>query len=161
VSSSEDRTLKRWDVRTGKELPKETGHQANFQGLINPAPYIVVTADGKRLLAWVPLNERNTTITVFNLASDVEQLSFNDTGPKDPFRHVLSMSFTPDGKRVAAGAKDGSVRIFDLTNKGQKIGDDWAIFPKGTVLGDIAFTPDGNTLIVGNEAGDIKIGDVG
>ena len=47
---------------------------------INPIPYVLVASDNKRLLAWVPGNERYTTITAFNLANGKELFSFNDQG---------------------------------------------------------------------------------
>jgi WD40 repeat protein len=153
VSSSADRTLRQWDVQTGKEfLPRKP----TFTGLINPVPYLLLPTGGNKLLAWVPGNERYTTITGFDLATGNELFSFNDTG-----RHVYAVAFTPAGNLVALGAKDGGVRIYDLDKKGQQLpGGDWFMFDKGTSVGDIAFTPDGKQLVVGHDSGDIKIADV-
>jgi len=152
VSSGADRTIRLWDLATGKELAKKP----SFIGLINAVPYLLVTPDGKKLLAWVPGNERFTTITVFDPATGNEVFSFNDNG-----RHVFAVAFTPGGDKAALGAKDGSLRIYDLEKRGQPLpGGDWFIFNKGIGLGDLAFTPDGKTIIVGNELGEISFCDV-
>jgi WD40 repeat protein len=153
VSSSVDRSIKMWDVAGGKELPGQKLHRTNFNGLINPVPYLVVPSEAKKLLAWVPGNERYTTITAYDLESGAELFSFNDAG-----RNALAVAFSRKGDFVAIGAKDGSVRIYDLEKKGQLLpGGDWFIHGKEVVLGDLAFTPDGQTLLVGNEAGEVRI----
>ncbi|MCI0378952.1 MAG: hypothetical protein L0215_15195 [Gemmataceae bacterium] len=153
VSSSFDRSIRLWDATTGKEIPRIPGQQQAFTGLINAVPYLYMPPDGKRLLAWVPGNERYTTLTGFELATGNELFSFNDQG-----RSINSVAFSPDGKRAATGARDGSVRVFDLEKKGTMLpGGEWFVYEKGTSIGDIAFTPDNELLIVGSDAGEIKI----
>jgi WD40 repeat protein len=157
ISSSEDRSLKLWDVATGNELPRQPGHQQFFQGLINPVPYFTVPTD-KKLLAWVPGNERSTTLTGLDIASGNELFAFED-GSREKPRHVVAVSFSGDGKLAATGAKDGSVRFWDLDKKKQA-GEDWIAFAKGTSLGDLALTPDGAVLVIAGDQGDVKILDV-
>lgn len=153
VTSSEDRSIRLWDMAGGKELPRLPGQQQSFTGLINPVPYLVMAPDGKKLLAWVPGNERYTTLTGFDLATGTEIFSFNDQG-----RNINSVAFCADGKWAATGARDGSVRVFDLEKKGTLLpGGDWFLYEKGVSVGDIAFTPDGAALIAGSDAGDVKI----
>jgi WD40 repeat protein len=149
-----DRSIKLWDVETGKELPGK----ASFKNLINAVPLVVVPPDGKRLFAWVPGNERYTTITAFDPATGGELFTFNDPPKGEPPRNIYAMAFTPKCELVVLGAKDGSVRIYNLDKKGEILpGGDWFVFDKGTALGDLAFTPDGKKLIVGNETGDLRI----
>lgn len=140
-------------MATGKELPRLPGQQQAFTGLINPVPYIIVAPDGKKLLAWVPGNERFTTLTGFDLASGAELLSFNDQG-----RNIHSVAFSADGKRAATGARDGSVRVFDLEKKGTMLpGGDWFLYEKGVGVGDLALNTDGSILVAGSDTGDVKI----
>jgi WD40 repeat protein len=153
VSSSADRSIRFWDVIAGKELPRSPGQQQSFTGMMNAVPYVAPTPDGKRLLVWVPGTERYTSIVSFEWATGAEVFSFNDQG-----RQVDALSFSADGKFAATGAKDGSLRFWDLDKRGQALpGGDWFPFPKGTGLGDIALTPDGKMLIVSSDAGEVKI----
>lgn len=156
ISSADhnDRTIKLWDVLTGKELPQK----AAFKNLINAVPLVTAAPDGKRIFAWVPGNERYTTITAFDPEAGAELFSFNDPSKGEPARNIYAMAFTPKCDLVALGAKDGSVRLYRLDKKGELMPPgDWFVFDKGTALGDLAFTPDGKKLIVGNDKGDLRI----
>src|SRR5262249_55965449 len=113
TGGDKDRSIRLWDVATGQALLLKEAHRRNFFNLINAVPYMVAAAGkgGPVLLAWVPGNERYTTLTGFDLTSGEELFSFHDTNSKKN-RHVQCVSFTPDGKWAATGARDGSVRIF-------------------------------------------------
>lgn len=153
LSGSVDRTLKLWDVSTGKELPK-LPKQENLT-FVNPLPLVMVSPDGQRILAWVPGNERQTTISVFDFQGN-EVFSFHDTD-----RNVVAGSFQSNGRHVALASKEGVIRIFDLEKNGQLLpGGDWPIFDKDTGMGDLALTPDGKTLLAGSGSGELRILDV-
>lgn len=156
VSSSVDLSIRLWDVATGKELPRSPGQQQSFTGLVKAAPYITLTPDGKKLLAWIPGNERRMSIAVYDLASGAEIALVNDQG-----RHVHALAFSADGKTAATAGMDGSVRVWDLEKRGQMVpGGDWFLFDKGIGVGDIALTPDSKTLIVTSDTGEVKIGTI-
>jgi WD40 repeat protein len=155
VSTGADRNIRVWDVAAAKEAPRMPGQQQSFTGLINPAPLIALAPDGKKLLAWIPGNERYTTIAGFDLASGRELFSFNDQG-----RHVHSLAFSADGKTAAAGGRDGSVRLWDLEKRQALPGGDWFMFDKGVSVEDLAVTPDSKTLIVTSGTGEVKICDI-
>ena len=154
ISSSADRSIRMWDVATAKELPRSPSQQQSFTGLINPVPYLALAPDGKKLLAWIPGNERYTTISALDLTTGAELFSINDAG-----RQVHALAFSADGTTAATGGKkDGSIRVWDLGKRGQIVpGGDWFLFDKGVGVGDIALTPDGKTLIATNDAGEVKI----
>src|SRR5205085_925578 len=114
TGSSSDFSIRLWDVAGGRAWPKQEGHKLNFEKMINAAPVLTVTPDGKRLVAWVLGNERYTTLAVFELATGKELVKFNDRD-----RDVGCVSFTVDGKKAALGAQDGSVRLYSLDRKGE------------------------------------------
>jgi len=156
VSSGDqnDRSIKLWDLKTGKEQPLPP----IFKNLINPVPLLAVPPGGKKIMAWVPGNERYTSVTAFDPAAGVELFTFNDPPKGAPPRNIYAMAFTPRCEKAVLGGKDGSVRIFDLDKKGEIVpGGDWFVFDKGVGLGDLAFTPDAKKLIVGSEAGELRI----
>jgi WD40 repeat protein len=160
--SNRDNSIRLWDLTSGKELPRKPEQQNHFHNLIKAVPYMVVVSSEKKLVAWIPVNpERHHILTGLDLTTGERLFEFNENQGGKTNRAVAAVAFTPDGKKAATAAGDGTVRLFDLTKKERTpIGDDWVVFDKGTSPGDIAFTPDGNTLIVGSETGDIKILDV-
>jgi WD40 repeat protein len=156
ISASTDRSLRRWDLATGKEHLPEAGHRQNFEGLLNAPPVLRVSTDGQKLLAWVPGSERFTTLKVLDLTTGNQLLSDNDRG-----RNVTAVAFTPDGKKAAVGAADGTVRLFTLGRALElRPGGDWFVFEEKTGVSSLAYSPDQATLIVGSDKGEVKVCDV-
>ena len=63
ASGSGDGSIKLWDVATGKELPRQAGHQQNFQGFVKAVSYLTVPSAGKTLLVWTRVSERGTVLS--------------------------------------------------------------------------------------------------
>src|SRR5262249_28365858 len=56
------------------------------------------------------------------------------------------------------GARDGSVRLFDLDRKGEPApGGDWFVHERNQGGGDVVFSPDNKWMISGGIHGEIKI----
>jgi hypothetical protein len=55
---------------------------------------------------------------------------------------VEGLSFAPDGRSLAAGARDGRIRVWEVASGREKADLDW----KSGKVNDLAFSPDGSTV---------------
>jgi WD40 repeat protein len=69
---------------------------------------------------------------------------------------VWSVAFSPDGRLLLSGSKDGTARFWDPAGGEEKLGFDWDI---GAVQ-HVAFAPDGMTAAVAGHTGTIVLLDV-
>jgi WD40 repeat protein len=69
---------------------------------------------------------------------------------------VWSLAFSPDGKLLLSGAKDGTVRFWDAISGEARGAFDWQI---GTIH-QVAFAPDGMTAAVAGHTGTVVVWDV-
>lgn len=134
-----ERTLGIWDTRSGEQL-LDFGTTAS--GL---TPGVTYSPDGKLLVSWASSDE---TISIWD-ASDGSFVTRMDGAH---MHGVSALAFSPDGKRIASGSGDGSIRLWDVET-GQLL-----IILDGheSLVGALQFTPDGKTLISADERGMIR-----
>jgi WD40 repeat protein len=157
VSSGYEAALRLWEVSPPREIPRTPGQMQAFSRLRRYSPYIFLEPAGKKLFVWLPLNENriSTMVECYDLHEGKQEFTFFDDA-----RKVESLSFCANGKIAATGAKDGTVRLHDLTEKGAVMkGGDWSFY-ENVGVADLALAPDGKTLIVTSAEGDIKVGDI-
>jgi WD40 repeat protein len=142
VSGSSDKTVRVWDLATGKEVRRFTGHEA-------PVYSVAVTPDGKYVVsgsarfAEAKFGEvfRVGTVHLWELATGKEVRRF--TGHE---RWVRSVAVTSDGKYVVSGSDDKTVRVWNLAT-----GREVRRFTghEGPV-NSLAVTPDGKHVVSGS-----------
>jgi WD40 repeat protein len=150
ASASRDKTVKIWDAHTGQEVLSLKGHTSWVRS-------VSFSPDGRRLASAggaerAPGKMQGTPgeIRVWDAQTGREILSLTGhTGT------ASSVSFSPDGRRLASGSWDQSVRIWDALN-GQE-----ALVLKGHTadVESVSFSPDGRHLASGSLDSTVRVWD--
>lgn len=100
ASGSTDKTIKIWDIATGKAITTLTEH-SDLVTTISFSP------DGKTLAS----GSRDKTIKIWNIETGNTTLTEHNA-------EVSGISFSPDGKTIASGSGDGTIILwnFDFDN---------------------------------------------
>jgi GTPase SAR1 family protein len=130
VSASDDRTLRVWDMATGKALASLEGHTIWVLG-------VAVTPDGARAVS----TSADETLRVWDLATGKALVSLE--GHRAP---VVGVAVTPDGTRVVSASVDQTLRVWDLAT-GKALAS--LEGHTGGVVG-VAVTPDGKRAVSGS-----------
>jgi WD40 repeat protein len=95
ASGSKDKTIKLWQVDTGKEICTLTGHD-------NDVSSVAFSPNGKILAS----GSTDKTIKLWQVDTGKEFYTF--TGSEDA---VYSVVFSPDGKTLASGSADKTITL--------------------------------------------------
>ncbi|WP_414579649.1 WD40 repeat domain-containing protein, partial [Anabaena sp. CCY 9402-a] len=98
ASGSGDKTIKLWNLETGKEIRTLNGH-SEFVWSVSFSP------DGKTLAS----GSDDKTIKLWNLETGKEIRTLNGHSER-----VSSVSFSPDSKTLASGSWDNTIKLWNL-----------------------------------------------
>ncbi|TRV43164.1 MAG: WD40 repeat domain-containing protein [Microcystis panniformis Mp_MB_F_20051200_S6D] len=104
VSGSLDKTIKLWNVETGKEIRTLKGHDS-YVWSVNFSP------DGKTLVS----GSGDNTIKLWNLETGKEIRTLKGHNSR-----VRSVNFSPNGKTLVSGSWDKTIKLWNF-------GTDWGL----------------------------------
>ncbi|MDF2386612.1 hypothetical protein JMG10_34440 [Nostoc ellipsosporum NOK] len=140
ASASGDKTVKLWDVATGKELCTLTGHK-NLVIKINFSP------DGRLLAS----SSGDKTVKLWDVATGKELRTL--TGHHD---WVYSVKFSPDGQKLASSSNDQTIKLWDVTT-GKLLR---TLTGHSGWVNSVSFSPDGQKLASASADKTIKLWDI-
>jgi mono/diheme cytochrome c family protein len=140
VSGSEDRTLRLWDVQTGRELRRFEGHRAAVTA-------VAFSPDGRRIVS----GSADRTLRLWDVESGRERRVLS--GHTDA---ISAVAFAPDGRRILSGSLDRTLLLWDAET-GQELR---AFTGHDGRISSIAFAPDGKLALSGSHDRSVCLWDV-
>ncbi len=137
TSSSYDKTIKLWNLVTGKQIRTFTGHS-------NWVYSVAISPDGKTLAS----GSSDKTIKLWNLATgeQIRTLTGHSEG-------IISVAISPDGKTLASGSGDKTIKLWNLAT-GKQIR---TLTGHSEGVRSVAISPDSKTLTSGSYDKTIKL----
>jgi WD40 repeat protein/serine/threonine protein kinase len=138
ASGGLDKTVKVWDPMTGRKI-------LSLEGPTGWVLCVAFSPDGKRLAA----GSMDETVTVWDLSPDPPPTRGGERGgvqePLTWHGHsggVMSVAFSPDGKRLASASQDRTIKLWEATS-GQLTR---TLQGHSRHVNCVVFSPDGNRL---------------
>jgi len=139
-TAERDRTLKLWDIESGRQLRTFAGHSAEVLS-------IAFSPDGGSALS----GSADETIKLWDVASGREIRTFKHSG------RVTSIVFSPDGRTVLLGSWDQTAfELWDVES-GREIR---TFRGHSSGVNSVALSPDGRTVLSGSYDNTMKLWDV-
>jgi mono/diheme cytochrome c family protein len=141
ASGSDDRTIRIWEIPSGKLL-------ATLQGIGAEVYTLAYSSDGKFLLS----GGRDRLLRLWDVEKRLQLRLFQGhTGS------VLSVALSPDGKHAVSGGDDRSVRYWDVANGQEKL----AFAGHTDAITNVLWARDGKRVVSASRDGTVRYWDMG
>ena len=156
VSAASNGTIKFWDVQTKREIFSSSDfHKFDAPGNVKVA---ALSPDGRTLAIGTANGSFPTigTLQLWNVSR--ESLS---QAPKRKIdipqgTYVRTIGFSPDSKMLAAGAEDGTLFLWNFSNRTQRL---TTISRSNFAVTTVAFSLNGEMLVAGTGDGEVSFWD--
>ncbi|ETO30329.1 WD repeat-containing protein [Reticulomyxa filosa] len=140
ISTSNDKTIKIWDITSGHELQELKGHFDHVKNAI-------FSPDGNMVVSC----SNDNTIRLWDVESCTEIRQLNGHT-----RHVRSVQFSPNGKIIVSGSLDKTVRLWSVES-GKEIK---RLNENLDHINDVNFSPNGQQIAIASDDFAIRIWNV-
>jgi WD40 repeat protein len=152
ISASTDKTIRVWDVATGKSVRTILGE--SWPGASGEINAIALSPDGARLAVGGRLGKSDTSdyaevIRLYDFATGHLVALLKDGHGKS----VTSLAFSPDGRRLISGSNDNTAIIWDTEE--QRLLH--RLRGHGDTVFAVGFTPDGERAVTGSFDKDLRL----
>lgn len=131
ATANGDRSVRIFNVATGSLRFNLTGHKDQVHAVaIAPDSKTVASGDADTVYLWDG-----------NSSQKLGSVKAQDGGGVGVLPAVWSLAFSPDGKLLAVGGNDGTIRLHDVAGKSEKLK-----LTHGHPVGALAFSSDGKWL---------------
>jgi WD40 repeat protein len=152
LSGSEDRTLKLWDIGTGKMIRTFEGHAGYVYS-------VAFSPDGKMALS----GSSGGTLKLWDISTGEENsiskeiYTFKSYSARSV--RVYYVAFSPDGKMALLGSSDNTVSLWDISagKEISSIGEE----EDDSYVQSVAFSPDGKMALLGIGDGTLRLWNIG
>jgi WD40 repeat protein/uncharacterized caspase-like protein len=139
VSAGFDKSLKMWDVASGRELRTLTGHTGRVKA-------VAFSPDGRAVLS----GSDDNTLKLWDPADGRVLRTF--TGHRDS---VNAAMFSPDGRMILSGSSDKTLKLWDV-DSGREVR---TLIGHGDEVTSVGFSKDGSTAASASDDRTLKIWD--
>jgi len=140
VSASQDKTLKVWDLESGRALCTLEGHSDRVTA-------VAVTPDGRRAVS----ASDDQTLKVWDLESGRALRTLEGHAGS-----VYGVAVTPDGRRAVSASWDQTLKVWDLES-GRALR---TLEGHSDVVDGVAVTPDGRRVVSASDDKTLKVWDL-
>jgi WD40 repeat protein len=127
ISGSQDRTIKLWDVVTGREIRTFSGHT-------NSVVSVAFSPDGRQIVS----GSFDRTIKLWDVVTGREISTFSGHS-----HLVYSVAFSPDGRQIVSGSFDRTIKLWDLATSREIR----TFTGHSDGVAAVAFSPDGRQIV--------------
>jgi WD40 repeat protein len=134
IYASDDRTIKVWNLENGAEVFTLNSNMSVKSIALTPNGQSLLSTSGNKITLW-DINSRREIGTLGN------------------HNQVHAITVTPNGKQAISGSLEGSLKLWNLDNRLEKLPQS----PRSNSVKVVLVVPDGQRAISGSQDGTLKI----